>query len=100
MQIRRVILRNVRNFVNFDQSFEDQWTGHVPETLLLIGPNGSGKTTLLETIASLWQSFGEMLDDPYKISDLALGPLQEFDKEAHPLTSKKLDNGSVVGQTV
>jgi len=54
MQIRRVILKGVRNFVDFDRSFEDSWSGRVPDSLLLIGPNGSGKTTLLNVIADLW----------------------------------------------
>jgi predicted ATPase len=58
MQIRRVILRNVRNFVDFDRTFEDPWSGRIPESLLLIGPNGSGKSTLLDVIASLWQVLG------------------------------------------
>jgi ABC-type multidrug transport system ATPase subunit len=54
MKIRRVILEDVNNFVQrFDYSFEDEWTGQVPESLLLIGPNGSGKTTLLNVIAGL-----------------------------------------------
>ena len=55
MQIKRVILRNVRNFVEFDRSFEDPWNERIPDSLLLIGPNGSGKTTLLDVIADLWQ---------------------------------------------
>ncbi len=55
MQIKRVILRNVRNFVEFDRIFEDPWNERIPDSLLLIGPNGSGKTTLLDVIAYLWQ---------------------------------------------
>ena len=61
MQIRRVILKGVRNFVDFDYSFEDSWSGRVPEALLLIGPNGSGKTTLLNVIADLWQVLANSL---------------------------------------
>jgi energy-coupling factor transporter ATP-binding protein EcfA2 len=62
MKIRRVILEGVNNFVQrFDYSFEDEWTGQVPESLLLIGPNGSGKTTLLNVIAGLWELFGRWM---------------------------------------
>jgi len=55
MQIKRVTLRNVRSFVEFDRTFEDPWNERIPDSLLLIGPNGSGKTTLLDVIADLWQ---------------------------------------------
>lgn len=55
MKIRRIILKGVRNFTDFDHCFEDTWNGEVPDSLLLIGPNGSGKTTLLNIIAELWQ---------------------------------------------
>jgi len=78
MQIRRVMLKNVRNFASFDQSFQDPWTDRVPDALLLIGPNGSGKTTLIEVIAGLWQLFGEMLQDPASPPNLIVGPWQEF----------------------
>jgi len=61
MQIRRVILRNVRSFVDFDHTFEDPWNNRIPESLLLIGPNGSGKTTLLGIIAELWQALEDYL---------------------------------------
>jgi len=62
MKIRRVILEGVNNFVQrLDYSFEDEWTGQVPDALLLIGPNGSGKTTLLNVIAGLWELFGRWL---------------------------------------
>ena len=63
MQIRRVILKGVRNFQDFDRSFEDSWSGRVPDSLLLIGPNGSGKTTLLNVIADLWQILAHCLRD-------------------------------------
>ncbi len=63
MQIRRVILKGVRNFVDFDHSFEDSWSDRVPDSLLLIGPNGSGKTTLLTVIADLWQILANCLRD-------------------------------------
>jgi len=61
MQIRRAILKQVRNFHDFDRSFEDGWTGRVPDALLLMGPNGSGKSTLLESIAALWQDLANSL---------------------------------------
>lgn len=61
MQIRRVSLKNVRNFVDFDRTFEDPWSERIPDSLLLIGPNGSGKSTLLEVIADLWQTLGYYL---------------------------------------
>ena len=63
MQIKRVILRNVRNFVEFDRSFEDPWNERVPDSLLLIGPNGSGKTTVLEVISGLWQLLGNYFQE-------------------------------------
>ncbi len=59
MKIRRIILKNVRNFTNFDRSFEDEWSGRIPDALLLLGPNGCGKTTLLLAIAALWQMLGD-----------------------------------------
>ncbi len=61
MQIRRVILDHVKNFDHFDRSFEDSWSGQVPEALLLLGPNGSGKSTLLSVIAQLWQAFADFI---------------------------------------
>ena len=63
MRVRRVILRNVKNFRNFDHSFEDEWTGQIPRSLLLMGPNGSGKTTLLDAIAGAWFDFLAALAD-------------------------------------
>jgi predicted ATPase len=63
MKIRRVVLKGVRNFDNFDQSFEDQWSGQIPESLLLSGPNGSGKTTFLNAIADLWFVMGQHLQE-------------------------------------
>ena len=63
MQIRRMILKGVRNFVDFDCLFEDSWSGRVPDSLLLIGPNGSGKTTLLNVIADLWQFLAHCLHE-------------------------------------
>lgn len=59
MKIRRIILKGVRNFTDFDHCFEDTWNGEVPDSLLLIGPNGSGKTTLLNIIAEMWQMLAE-----------------------------------------
>lgn len=55
MKIRRIILKNVRNFVDFDYTFEDDWTGEIPDALLLVGPNGSGKTTILNSVTDLWE---------------------------------------------
>lgn len=80
MQIRRIILEGIRNFTELDRSLEDQWTGHTPKALLLIGPNGSGKTTMLEMMSVLWQVLGEMLENPYRTSQLVYGPLHEFSK--------------------
>lgn len=80
MQIRRIILENIRSLVHFDQSFEDPWTGRVPEALLLIGPNGSGKTTMLEVIATLWQVLGEMLENAYQTPSSVYEGLKEFDR--------------------
>lgn len=59
MQISRIILKQVRNFRDFDRAFEDGWTNRVPDALLLMGPNGSGKSTLLEVIAVLWRGVGD-----------------------------------------
>lgn len=61
MKVRRVILNGVKNFSEFSRSFEDNWSGGVPEALLLIGPNGSGKSTLLSAVAELWQLLGRYL---------------------------------------
>ena len=61
MKIRRVILKGVRNFKDFDRSFEDSWNGKIPGSLVLIGPNGSGKTTLLNVISGLWQLLNDAL---------------------------------------
>lgn len=69
MKIRRVILKNVRNFKDFDRDFEDSWTGEVPDSLLLIGPNGTGKSTLLNTIAGLWQILYNFLEEDERIPD-------------------------------
>ena len=74
MQIRRVILKGVRNFVDLDRSFEDSWSGNVPDSLLLIGPNGSGKTTLLNVVADLWQVFANCFreDGQFPLAELPL----------------------------
>jgi len=69
MQIRRVILKQVRSFHDFDYSFEDSWTGRVPEALLLIGPNGSGKSTLLDVVAALWQGMADSLHGTNPLAD-------------------------------
>jgi len=61
MKIQRIILKKARNFIEFDHSFEDSWTGETPEAILLSGPNGSGKTTLLNMIAEVWQGLGAHL---------------------------------------
>jgi len=71
MKIRRVILRGVRNFQNLDLCLEDEWSGAIPDNLLLIGPNGSGKTTLLQVISNLWNvlwRFFETVGDPIKLN--------------------------------
>lgn len=81
MQIRRVILKRVRNFRDFDRSFEDSWTGRVPEALLLMGPNGSGKSTLLKVVAQLWQGFASFLqkeERPAAPPDNVFAPSPEF----------------------
>ena len=97
MHIRRVILQGVRNFKDFDRSFEDSWTGRVPDSLLLIGPNGSGKSTLLGAIADLWHTLEHHLRQnrdsihpppswmvlPANFSGLAA--LELIDLEAEPL---------------
>lgn len=80
MQIRRIILKNIRSLGDFDQSFEDQWTGRIPEALLLIGPNGSGKTTMLEVMSLLWQVLGEMSENAYQTPQAAYGAIREFDR--------------------
>jgi ABC-type lipoprotein export system ATPase subunit len=80
MQIRRIILKNIRSLDDFDQSFEDQWTGRTPEALLLIGPNGSGKTTMLEAMSLLWQVLGEMLENAYQTPWPVYDTLQEFER--------------------
>ena len=61
MKIRKVILKGVCNFRDFERCFEDDWSRQVPNSLLLIGPNGSGKTTLLNVIAGLWQVLSDFL---------------------------------------
>ena len=81
MQIRRVVLKRVRNFRDFDRSFEDSWTGRVPEALLLMGPNGSGKSTLLKVVAQLWQGFNSFLqkeERPVTLPDNVFAPSPEF----------------------
>jgi predicted ATPase len=69
MKIRSIILKGVRNFKNFEQSFEDSWSGKIPDSLLLIGPNGSGKTTLLNVVAGLWQLLYDSLGNDEKDLD-------------------------------
>jgi predicted ATPase len=69
MQIRRVILKQVRSFREFDRSFEDGWTGRVPDVLLMMGPNGSGKSTLLDIIAALWQGVADSLHGTTPLTD-------------------------------
>jgi predicted ATPase len=61
MRIRSILLNNVRAFVHFEKSFDDPWSGTVPEALLLLGPNGSGKSTMLDAIAALWQGLAQAL---------------------------------------
>lgn len=75
MKIRRIILKGVRNFTDFDRCFEDSWNGVVPDVLLLIGPNGSGKTTLLNAIAGLWQVLYDFLEEQGKFPD---GPFYQL----------------------
>lgn len=66
MKVRRIILKGVHNFTDFDRCFEDSWNSVVPESLLFIGPNGSGKTTLLNVIAGLWQVLYDFLAEDEK----------------------------------
>lgn len=66
MKIRRIILKGVRNFTDFDRSFEDSWNSEVPDSLVLIGPNGTGKTTLLNVITGLWQVLYDFLAEDEK----------------------------------
>lgn len=75
MQIRRVILKRVRSFDAFDRSFEDHWTGRVPDALLLMGPNGSGKSTLLEVVAALWRGMADSLSGVNPVTDAAAARL-------------------------
>ncbi len=94
MQIRRVILKRVRNFHDFDRSLEDSWTGRVPEALLLMGPNGSGKSTLLDTMAAVWQGLADALHPESGVSDrvgsrliqsAGLAAIEVVDFEKEPL---------------
>ena len=55
MKIRRIILKGVRNFIDFDRNLEDSWNDKIPDSLLLIGPNGTGKSTIMNVVAGLWQ---------------------------------------------
>jgi ABC-type lipoprotein export system ATPase subunit len=61
MYINRIILRDVRNFDEFDIELKNDWTQEPLKSLLLTGPNGSGKTTLLRVIAALWENFANWL---------------------------------------
>ncbi len=61
MLIRSILLDRVRGFVHFEKSFEDPWSGKIPDALLLLGPNGSGKSTVLDTVATLWQGLAQTL---------------------------------------
>lgn len=72
MKARRIILKNVRNFTEFDRSFEDAWTGRVPDSLLLLGPNGCGKSTLLNAIADLWQALANHLQESSELPSASL----------------------------
>jgi len=83
MKIRRIILKGVRNFTDFDRSFEDSWTSEVSESLLLVGPNGSGKSTILNVIAALWQILYDFLEE----------------NERPPETSFNMTSGSAVFNT-
>ena len=69
MKIRRIILKGVRNFQDFEISLEDSWSGKIPDSLLLIGPNGSGKTTLLNVVAGLWHFLYDALGNDEKNED-------------------------------
>ena len=69
MKIRRIILKGVRNFGDFEWSFEDEWSGRVPAALLCVGPNGSGKSTLLAVIAELWVGLVEILRGRFDTSE-------------------------------
>lgn len=62
MKINRIILKGVNNFENLDLTFKDEWTGTIPDSLLLMGINGSGKTRILRSISTLWQILGKFLD--------------------------------------
>jgi len=92
MQIRQVILKNVRNFTDFERKFEDSWSGRILESLLLIGPNGSGKTTLLTIIAELWQFLPDNLiaGDPPTIpadifNSVAMAAIEIVGLESEPV---------------
>ena len=61
MKINRIILKGVNNFENLDLTFKDEWTGIIPDSLLLMGINGSGKTTILRAISNFWWMLGELL---------------------------------------
>ena len=62
MFINRVHFRSVKS-LNFDIPVGDVASDFSGRRRLLIqGGNGSGKTTLLESIADLWQFWGEWID--------------------------------------
>ena len=61
MKINRIILKGVNNFENLDLTLKDEWTGNIPDSLLLMGINGSGKTTILRAIHNFWWVLGEIL---------------------------------------